>query len=58
MVVEECVHYVAGGSGGKDEWWYQHGSGYDGVARLGATTERSRCRSCNTLEVGGDEDEE
>jgi len=36
MVVEESVHYVASGSGGKDEWWYQRGFGYDGAARLGA----------------------
>jgi Mycotoxin biosynthesis protein UstYa len=47
MVVEESVHYVAGGgegggpgsgSGGnlKDEWQYQRGFGFDGAARLGA----------------------
>jgi len=39
MVVEESVHYVAGGSGsgaGKDEWEYQRGFGFDGAARLGA----------------------
>ncbi len=48
MVVEESVHYVAGGSGSKDEWEYQRGFGFDGAARLGAdmlTTERSRCHS-------------
>ena len=37
MVVEESVHYVAGGNGnGKDEWEYQRGFGFDGAARLGA----------------------
>jgi len=36
MVVEESVHYVAGGSGSKDEWEYQRGFGFDGAARLGA----------------------
>lgn len=49
MVVEESVHYVAGGGGGggpgsgsgsggnlKDEWQYQRGFGFDGAARLGA----------------------
>jgi Mycotoxin biosynthesis protein UstYa len=40
MVVEESVHYVAGGGGsgpgGKDEWEYQRGFGFDGAARLGA----------------------
>lgn len=36
MVVEESVHYVAGGSGGKEEWRYQRGFGFDGAARLGA----------------------
>lgn len=40
MVVEESVHYVAGGSrtragGGQDEWQYQRGFGFDGAARLG-----------------------
>jgi hypothetical protein len=38
MVVEESVHYVAGGLGGgtgKAEWQYQRGFGYDGAARLG-----------------------
>jgi Mycotoxin biosynthesis protein UstYa len=36
MVVEESVHYIAGGPGGKDEWRYQRGFGFDGAARLGA----------------------
>jgi hypothetical protein len=36
MVVEESVHYVAGLGGGKDEWEYQRGFGFDGAARLGA----------------------
>ena len=39
MVVEESVHYIAGvlsgGRGGKDEWRYQRGFGFDGAARLG-----------------------
>lgn len=36
MVVEESVHFIAGGSGGQDEWEYQRGFGFDGAARLGA----------------------
>jgi len=36
MVAEESVHYAPGGAGGKDEWRYQRGFGFDGAARLGA----------------------
>jgi len=36
MVVEESVHYDPGTTGGKDEWQYQRGFGFDGAGRLGA----------------------
>jgi len=36
MVVEESVHYAPGTPGGKDEWQYQRGFGFDGAGRLGA----------------------
>ncbi|KAH9956017.1 hypothetical protein BC827DRAFT_821088 [Russula dissimulans] len=36
MVVEESVHYAPGTAGGRDEWQYQRGFGFDGAGRLGA----------------------
>jgi Mycotoxin biosynthesis protein UstYa len=36
MVVEESVHFVPGVAGGKDEWRYQRGFGFDGAGRIGA----------------------
>ena len=35
MVVEESVHFVPGVPGGKDEWRYQRGFGFDGAGRIG-----------------------